>query len=133
TPPVTAPDPLLPPPATPGSAPAAGAAAPIPVAPSGDVNEPAPLTESVADGLVFLVADSDMLADMIQREIILRNSNLPFALNLVDQAAGDRDLMGIRSRGSARRPFDTLNNIRLAANERIQGDIEAMNKEVEKL
>jgi ABC-type uncharacterized transport system involved in gliding motility auxiliary subunit len=54
-------------------------------------------------------------------------------MNLVDQAAGDKDLMSIRSRGSARRPFDTLNNIRAEANERIKNDLESMNKEVEKL
>ncbi len=120
-------DPLLPPPATP-----AAGSTPIPVAPSGDPNQPAPLKESTKDGLVYLVADADMLADVLTPRI-LQNSNLPFALNLVDQAAGDQDLMGIRSRGSARRPFDTLNNIRAEANERIKNDLQSMNSEVEKL
>ena len=124
--PVAAPDNLLPPPATAPGVP------PVPVAPSADPNQPAPLKDSEKDGLVYLVADSDMLADVLTPQI-LQNSNLPFALNLVDQAAGDKDLMSIRSRGSSRRPFDTLNNIKSEANERIKGDIESMNKEVEKL
>jgi ABC-type uncharacterized transport system involved in gliding motility auxiliary subunit len=129
TPPVAVPDPLLPPPA---AAPGTPAPAPIPAAPAGDPNQPPALKESAKDGLVYLVADSDLLADMLTPQI-LQNSNLPFALNLVDQAAGDKDLMSIRSRGSSRRPFDTLNNIRSVANEKIKGDIEAMNGEVEKI
>ena len=127
SPPMAVPDSLLPPPAaTPG-------APPVPVAPSADPNQPAPLKESEKDGLVYLVGDSDLLADFLSPQQILQNSNLPFALNLVDQAAGDKDLMSIRSRGSARRPFDTLNNIKAEANERIKGDIESMNAEVTKL
>jgi ABC-type uncharacterized transport system involved in gliding motility auxiliary subunit len=118
---------LLPPPATPTPAPGSP-----PVAPSGDPNKPAPLKESTKDGVVYLVADVDMLADMLTPQL-LQNSNLPFAMNLVDQAAGDKDLMSIRSRGSARRPFDTLNNIRAEANKKIQSDMESMSKEVEKL
>ena len=129
TPPVAVPDPLLPPPA---AVPGTPAPAPIPAAPAGDPNQPPALKESAKDGLVYLVADSDLLADVLTPQI-LQNSNLPFALNLVDQAAGDKDLMSIRSRGSSRRPFDTLNNIRSVANEKIKGDIEAMNAEVEKI
>ena len=130
TPPADAPPPtepgLLPPPATAPGSPA------IPVAHSADPNSPAPLKESSKDGLVFLVSDADMIADVLTPQI-LQNSNLPFALNLVDQAAGDKDLMSIRSRGSSRRPFATLNDIREEANKRIQGDVESMNKEVEEL
>lgn len=73
-----------------------------------------------------------MIADVISQRL-LQNSNIPFALNLVDQAAGDRDLMSIRSRGSSRRPFDTLNNIKAAAQEKIKNDLKSMNDEVEKL
>ena len=129
TAPVAVPDNLLPPPAVPGTTPTPST---IPAAPSADPNQPATLKESEKDGLVYLVGDSDMLADGLTPQI-LQNSNLPFALNLVDQAAGDKDLMSIRSRGSSRRPFATLNNIKSEANERIKGDIESMNKEVEKL
>ncbi len=132
TAPVTGPASLLPPPVTPAGTPAAPPAAGTPVAPSGDPNAPVPLKESVKDGVVYLVSDSDMLADMLTPQI-LQNSNLPFALNLVDQAAGDKDLMSIRSRGSSRRPFKTLNDIKAEASERIKGDVESMNKEVEKL
>lgn len=130
SPPVAVPDNLLPPPV--GAPTAAPNAPAVPIAPAGDPNQPTPLKESEKDGIVYLVSDSDLLADMLTPQI-LQNSNLPFALNLVDQAAGDKDLMSIRSRGSSRRPFDTLNNIKAEANERIKGDIESMNKEVEKL
>ena len=49
--------------------------------------------------MVFLVADSDLLADFLSPQI-LQNSNLPFALNLIDQAASENDLMSILSRGT---------------------------------
>jgi ABC-type uncharacterized transport system involved in gliding motility auxiliary subunit len=126
--PAAAPAPaLLPPPAT-GTPAAPGA----PAATAADPNAPASLKEGTKDGMVFLVADTDMIADVISQRL-LQNSNIPFALNLVDQAAGDRDLMSIRSRGSSRRPFDTLNNIKAAAEEKIKNDLKSMNDEVEKL
>lgn len=116
--------PLLPPPAgTPG----------VPAAPSADPSKPESLKEGTKDGKVFLVADTDMLADMILQQVRSGGSNISFALNLVDQAAGDSDLMSIRSRGSSNRPFEALNKIKTAATEGIQREIAAMDKEVEDL
>lgn len=88
------------------------------------------LKESTAPGLVILVADSDMLADMIHPDMILNNSNLPFALNLVDQAAGDRDLMSVRARGSSRRPFSALNEIAERAQAKIRAEVESLNAQL---
>ncbi|MES2706576.1 MAG: Gldg family protein [Verrucomicrobiota bacterium] len=124
TPPVAAPAPLLPPPT--------GASA-APVATSADPNKPESLKEGTKDGKVMLVADTDMLADMILQQVRSGGSNVPFAMNLIDQAAGDNDLMSIRSRGSSNRPFEALNKIKTAATEGIQKEIAAMDKEVEDL
>jgi ABC-type uncharacterized transport system involved in gliding motility auxiliary subunit len=125
--PAAAPSPLLPPPA------GAAGATPPPVAPSGDPNAPVPLKESTKDGMVFLVGDTDMLADILAQQQILQNSNLPFAVNLVDQAAGDKDLMSIRSRGSARRPFSTIKLVRDEATSKIRDQLKSMDEEVEKI
>lgn len=120
--------PLLPPPASAGApAPAAPGAAPAAV--NADLSKPESLKEGVKEGKVFLVADTDMLADMILQQVRSGGSNLSFALNLVDQAAGDSDLMSIRSRGSNNRPFETLNKIKNAATEGIQREITALDKE----
>lgn len=118
-----APAPLLPPPAG-GAAPA-----PAPVADAADLNKPESLKEGTKEGKVFLVADTDMLADMILQQVRSGGSNLSFALNLVDQAAGDSDLMSIRSRGSNNRPFEALNKIKNAATEGITREIAALDKE----
>lgn len=114
---------LLPPPSTDGSAPAASA---------GEVKTES-LKEATKEGMVFLASDTDMLSDMLLQQVRSGSSNIALALNLVDQAAGDKDLMSIRSRTSSRRPFDTLNNIRQAAMDKIKNDMKSMDAEVEKL
>ena len=72
------------------------------------------LKSSKVETSVVLVGDSDLLAD----EVSLRkmespfgalvspmNANLDFAQNLVEQMAGDSNLIGVRSRASLSRPF----------------------------
>ena len=43
---------------------------------------------------------------------MMKNSNVAFALNLIDTAAGDTNLLKVRSRAGNYRPFDKINQIR---------------------
>lgn len=81
-----------------------------------DTNAPA-LKESSKPGAVVLVADCDLLSDNFavsrenflgQQMVSLMNDNIPFVNNLVEQNSGSDVLIGLRSRGSFRRPFDRV-------------------------
>ena len=83
------------------------------------VGEPEPLN-------LILVADSDMLSNTFwvqMREFFGRRFTTPvanngdFVLNAVENLAGSSDLIGLRSRGSARRPFTKLEEMQKAAQE----------------
>ena len=82
--------------------------------------------------MVYLVADSDMLCDLLTQQM-QDTGNISMALNMVDEAAGDADLMSVRSRGSAIRPFTKLNEIREAAEKKIRADVDKLNEERQKL
>ncbi|HXC36611.1 MAG TPA: Gldg family protein [Candidatus Acidoferrales bacterium] len=82
------------------------------------------LKESKTDTSVVLVGDSDMLADdfSLQKQntplgemVNALNANLNFAQNLVEQMAGDSNLIGLRSRGSISRPFTRIKKLEAAA------------------
>ena len=75
---------------------------------------------------LILVADSDMLSNAFwvqMREFFGRRFTTPvanngdFVLNAVENLAGSSDLIGLRSRGSARRPFTKLEEMQKAAQE----------------
>ncbi len=130
-------------PETPATAPA-----PLPVTPAaGEKKEEAPLLppaagvtpeadpasflkESSKEGLVYLVADSDMLADIQPN---WQSHNFALALGMIDEAAGDRDLLEVRSRGASTRPFSALKKIAEDANERIREKLQSMDAEVERI
>ena len=80
---------------------------------------------------MYLVADSDILFDQVQP--VYDSADVPFAMNMIDQAAGDRDLMKVRSRGSAIRPFSALKKIADDANSKIQKDVQDMQGELKKI
>ena len=93
------------------------------------------LKESKAETSVVLVGDSDMLAD----EFSLRkmqslfgtlvspmNANLDFAQNLVEQMAGDSNLIGVRSRASLSRPFTLVKKIEAEAEARGQAKVQEL-------
>lgn len=93
------------------------------------------LKESKADTSVVLVGDSDLLAD----EFSLRkmnspfgtiinpmNANLDFAQNLVEQMAGDSNLIGLRSRASTSHPFTRIKQLEAAAEARGQAKIDEL-------
>ncbi len=82
--------------------------------------------------MVYLVADSDMLCDLLTQQM-QDTGNISMALNMVDEAAGDADLMSVRSRGSAIRPFTKLNEIRETAEKKIRAEVDKLNDERQKL
>jgi ABC-type uncharacterized transport system involved in gliding motility auxiliary subunit len=91
--------------------------------------------ESLADNSVVLVGDSDLLADDFSLRkmqsffgtvVSPMNANLDFAQNLVEQMAGDSNLIGVRSRASSSRPFTLVRQLEAAAQERGQARIKEL-------
>jgi ABC-type uncharacterized transport system involved in gliding motility auxiliary subunit len=94
--------------------------------------EPAALKESAADNAVVLVGDSDFINDGAavqiqeifgQRIVVPRNGNIAFAEALVDQFAGDPDLIKLRGRASAARPFVRIRDMEARAQQAYLGKI----------
>jgi ABC-type uncharacterized transport system involved in gliding motility auxiliary subunit len=97
--------------------------------------EATPLKVSAADNAVVLVGDSDFINDGAavqiqeifgQRIVIPRNGNIAFAQALVDQFAGDPDLIGLRSRASAARPFVRIRDMEARAQQAYLGKIKEL-------
>jgi gliding motility-associatede transport system auxiliary component len=100
-----------------------------------DAKDAAPLRESAADNAVVLVGDSDFINDGAavqiqeifgQRIVIPRNGNIAFAQALVDQFAGDPDLIKLRSRASAARPFVRIRDMEARAQQAYLGKIKEL-------
>lgn len=84
------------------------------------------LKESAQPSTVVLIGDADMIQDPLavreiqgigQRLIMPLNSNLSFAQSVVEQLAGDSNLIAVRSRASRERPFTVV--------QKMQADAEA--------
>jgi ABC-type uncharacterized transport system involved in gliding motility auxiliary subunit len=97
----------------------------------------APLKESTADGVVILVGDSDFIWDQVavsiqdffgRRIVQPRNGNLNLAQNIVEQLAGDSNLIAVRSRASMKRPFTLVSKLQAQAEERYQSKIKDLEK-----
>jgi ABC-type uncharacterized transport system involved in gliding motility auxiliary subunit len=108
--------------------------------------EPPHLKESAAENSVVLVADVDMLTDHAaveiqevfgQRLVVPRNGNLNFALSLVDQLAGDPEIIGLRSRAAFTRPLTVIRAMEARAQQAYLGKIkeleDALNKTNDRL
>jgi ABC-type uncharacterized transport system involved in gliding motility auxiliary subunit len=103
--------------------------------------EPAPapsLKKSEKDGVVMLFADADMIYDQfcVQKQSILgqtfvqlTNGNISLLQNAVEQMAGDPELINVRSRSSARRPFTKLNEILRKAESKYMGKVRELEDE----
>ncbi len=90
------------------------------------------LKESKRDNVVVLVGDSDMLYDQFcvqiqnflgQRIVIPRNQNLNLLQNLVEELAGNENLIGARSRATLNRPFTVISEMQAKAQENYQTKI----------
>jgi ABC-type uncharacterized transport system involved in gliding motility auxiliary subunit len=93
------------------------------------------LKESPGDAVVVLFGDADMLYDpFTMRRIdspfgamqMAMNANLNLAQNIVDQMAGDSNLIAVRSRATVNRPFTRIKELEAAANEKFQSEIKRL-------
>jgi ABC-type uncharacterized transport system involved in gliding motility auxiliary subunit len=102
---------------------------------TGDKAKPAAATGlkvSAKPTSVVLVGDVDLIADpfcvrvqnlMGQKVLTPLNDNLDLALNLAEQLAGDDNLLGIRGRAAAVRPFTVVARLQAAAERQYQEQI----------
>lgn len=102
--------------------------------------EAAGLKESKEETAVIIVADADFLSDQFavrmgnlfgQRIVMPANGNLALVQNMVDQLAGDTRLIGVRSRGSQRRPFTLIQKMEAEAQARYQEKINSLERDLE--
>ena len=96
---------------------------------------PVPLKEATNDGVVVLVGDSDFAYDQIAgqaqqvlNQVVFRpnNGNLSLIESSVELLAGDSNLISIRSRASANRPFVVVNKMEASAQEKYQSKIDEL-------
>ena len=86
---------------------------------------------------VLLVADTDLLTDRMWVQVqplfgataFADNGNL--AINAVDNMLGNRDLISIRTRATSARPFDRVEEIRVAAERSFRQTEERLQRELE--
>jgi ABC-type uncharacterized transport system involved in gliding motility auxiliary subunit len=101
---------------------------------------------AAAENSVVLVADVDMLTDGAavevqdvfgQKVVVPRNGNLAFAQSLLEQLAGDSNLMKLRSRAAFSKPLTVLRQMEATAQQAYLGEIkkleDARNQITEKL
>lgn len=109
----------------------------------GETNAAA-LKESARNGTVVLVGDVDMLNDNFsvekinffgQQAVQIRddNASIAFMLNLVEQNSGSDVLIGLRSRGSFRRPFDRVIALEDAASQQWRAKEKELNDKLQDL
>jgi ABC-type uncharacterized transport system involved in gliding motility auxiliary subunit len=96
------------------------------------------LKESKADNVVYLVGDADLMYDgfSVRKHPIFGfaqplNGNLTFVQSMVEQMAGDSDLIGVRSRASIRHPFTVVEKMHVQAQEKFQDRISKLEKEAQ--
>ncbi|HEY3758076.1 MAG TPA: GldG family protein [Opitutaceae bacterium] len=104
---------------------------------------PAPfLKASSKPSTLLLVADSDWLLDAfsIRKINVLGtaaaepyNDNLSFAANSLDFLAGSEDLISIRTKGSAMRPFDVVRKMQSTANDKYERQLGALETQLNDL
>ncbi len=82
------------------------------------------IKESKTETAVILVGDSDFLYDQFcvqvqnifgQKIVIPRNGNLNLCQNMVEQMAGDSNLIAVRSRATVSRPFTVIQEMQAKA------------------
>lgn len=103
-------------------------------------SKPESLTTGIARGNLYLIGDSDFLADGIAYQFIRvsRDSGIPqaicgngpFILNILDQAVGSKHLVGARARTPVYRTFTVLKEME-AEMEKVSGEKIAQYREQE--
>ncbi|MEI6985175.1 MAG: Gldg family protein [Rhodospirillaceae bacterium] len=101
--------------------------------------QPKPLSESVQPANLIVVADTDMLEDRFwvqeqdflgQRMLVPFAANVDFLINSIDNLSGSGDLIGLRGRAGAARPFMMVENLNRAAAERFLAREQALRKKL---
>jgi ABC-type uncharacterized transport system involved in gliding motility auxiliary subunit len=123
--------------AFPQGKPAAASSSPSPSPSPAASPTPTPtyLKEGTKEGVVLLVGDSDFAYDQIagreqqmlnQTVFTPANGNLNLIESSIELLAGDSNLISIRSRASANRPFVVVNKMEAAAEEKYQNKIDEL-------
>jgi ABC-type uncharacterized transport system involved in gliding motility auxiliary subunit len=95
--------------------------------------------QSVQPINVIVVADSDMLDDRFwaqsqdyfgQRVIVPLANNGDFVANAIDVLAGGQDLVDLRSRGTSVRPFELVDSIQRAADDRYAAEQQVLERKL---
>lgn len=107
----------------------------------GDGSAPTHLAESAAPLNVVLIADADMLYDSfwVERSMLfgtvqaLRKlaDNGDFVVNALDNLSGSSDLISIRARRTASRPFDVVEKMRRDAESRFLAEQTLLERELQ--
>ncbi len=98
------------------------------------------LKETKTDNAVLLIGDTDWLSDQFsvqvqnffgQKIVQPINGNLSLVQSVVEQMAGDQNLIGVRSRASMNRPFTVVKEMQAQAQARYQEEIAKIQREVD--
>jgi ABC-type uncharacterized transport system involved in gliding motility auxiliary subunit len=98
------------------------------------------LKESTGDANIVLVADTDMLADMMwlrvqsvfgQRYAVPWANNGDFIANALDNLTGSSDLISVRGRQSFFRPFTAVDELRQRADQQLRATEQDLNKQLQ--
>ncbi|HEV8541619.1 MAG TPA: Gldg family protein, partial [Verrucomicrobiae bacterium] len=98
------------------------------------------LKEGAKENAVVLVADSDLLYDAFaaqvqnffgQKMVFRINANLNFVQNVIEQSAGDENLIQVRSRATMNRPFTKVRQMQVVAEERFRSKIRDLEKSLQ--
>ena len=96
------------------------------------------LKECKENNAVVLIGDTDWLSDQFsvqignflgQKIIQMFNGNLSLLQNLIEQMSGDQNLIGVRSRATANRPFTVVQEMQAKAEARIKEERDKIQKE----
>jgi gliding motility-associatede transport system auxiliary component len=98
------------------------------------------IAEATGPMNVILVSDADLLEDRFwvqSREFFGQRVRLPFAnnadfvVNAIENLAGGDDLISLRSRGTAQRPFTKIQELQLTAEQKFRAEERELQKKLE--
>ncbi|HYM35600.1 MAG TPA: Gldg family protein, partial [Steroidobacteraceae bacterium] len=98
------------------------------------------LKESAGDANLVVVADTDMLADMMwlrqqnlfgQRYVVAWANNGDFLSNVLDNITGGADLISVRGRQSFFRPFTRVDTLREHADQQLRAKEQDLNRQLQ--
>ena len=98
-----------------------------------------PLKSTQSDANIIVVADTDLLADMMwvrtqnvlgQRVAVAWANNGDFLANALDNLAGSADLISVRGRQSFFRPFEKVDELRREADSRLRAKEQELDQQL---